>query len=155
MNGRTKIVCTLGPSSRSEETLVRLIRSGMDVVRLNFSHGSYDDHLTALNSIQKAAQRTGEYVTVIQDLQGPKIRIGELGVPSVELTPGARFTITTKRILGTIDVVPTSFADLPSDVRPGDPILLDDGKIRLRVITVHDTDVVCEVVVGGVLVSRK
>jgi len=155
MNGKTKIVCTLGPSSRSEETLVRLIRSGMDVVRLNFSHGTYDDHLTALSSIQKATQKTGGHVTVIQDLQGPKIRIGELGVPSVELTPGARFTITTKPILGSINMVPTGYADLPGDVRPGDPILLDDGKIKLRVVTVNDTDVVCEVIVGGVLASRK
>jgi pyruvate kinase len=155
MNGKTKIVCTLGPSSRSEETLVRLIRSGMDVVRLNFSHGTYDDHLTALSSIQRATRKTGGHVAVIQDLQGPKIRIGELGVPAVELTPGARFTITTKPILGSIDIVSTGFADLPSDVRPGDPILIDDGKIRLRVVTVHDTDVVCEVIVGGVLASRK
>ena len=155
MNGKTKIVCTLGPSSRSEDALVQLIQSGMDVARLNFSHGTYDDHLDALNNIQKAVQKTGEHVTVLQDLQGPKIRIGELGLPSIELKPGALFTITTRPVPGSVDIVATPFAGFPTDVRPGDPILLDDGKIRLRVLRVNTTDVTSEVLVGGVLTSHK
>ncbi len=135
--------------------LVQLIRSGMDVARLNFSHGTYDDHRSAVQNIANAVRNTGRPVSVLQDLQGPKIRIGELGVPSVALTAGARFTITTTPVLGTATMASTSFVDLPHDVQPGDTMLLDDGKIKLRVLRADETNVECEVVVGGVLTSHK
>lgn len=153
--GNTKIVCTLGPSSNSVEMLMQLIRSGIDVVRLNFSHGTHDDHLTTLNNVNEAVKRSGELVTVLQDLQGPKIRIGEFNVPFIELRGGDTFTITTEPIIGDASIVSTSYAQLAADVHPGDMILLDDGKIRVRVAEVRGNNVRCEVVVGGTLSAHK
>lgn len=151
----TKIVATLGPSTNSVEMLVQLIRSGVDVVRLNFSHGTYDDHLRAFTNIQEAVQRTGELVTVLQDLQGPKIRIGEFSVPFVELHQGDIFTITTEPIIGDRTRVSTTYTNLTHDVHPGDLILLDDGKLRVRVVEIKGSDVRCEVMVGGTLSAHK
>jgi pyruvate kinase len=124
-------------------------------VRLNFSHGTYDDHLTALNNIREATQRTGELVTVLQDLQGPKIRIGEFSTPFIELRQGASFTITTDRVAGDAQKVSTTYPNLSRDVHPGDMILLDDGKLRLRVNEVRGNDVACEVIIGGTLSANK
>jgi len=151
----TKIIATLGPSTNSVEMLVQLIRSGVDVVRLNFSHGTYDDHLRAFANVQEAAQRTGEFVTVLQDLQGPKIRIGDFSVPFIELRQGDLFTITTEPIMGDHLRVSTTYPNLTRDVHPGDMILLDDGKLRLRVAEVKGTNVRCEVIVGGTLSAHK
>jgi pyruvate kinase len=135
--------------------LVSLIQSGMDVVRLNFSHGSHEDHLMMLQSVREASKRTGVELTVLQDLQGPKIRIGDLNVPFVELHSGDRLTITTEPIIGGPKRVSTTYANLTNDVQPGDKILLDDGKIHLRVIEVKKNDVDCEVVIGGTLSAHK
>ncbi len=151
----TKIIATLGPSTNTVEMLVQLIRSGVDVVRLNFSHGTYDDHLRALANVQEATQRTGELLTVLQDLQGPKIRIGHFSVPFIELRKGDLFTITTEPIVGDHRRVSATYPNLTRDVHPGDMILLDDGKLRLRVVEVKSTDVRCEVVVGGTLSAHK
>ena len=98
--GRTKIVCTLGPASGSVEIICRLIDAGMDVARLNFSHGTHEEHRTVLTNVREAARKTGEYLTVLQDLQGPKIRIGELSVPAIDLQPGSRLVITTAQVVG-------------------------------------------------------
>ncbi len=152
---RTKILCTLGPATSDVETLVSLIGAGMDVARLNFSHGSYDDHAGILGRLRIAAERSGEPIAVIQDLQGPKIRIGLLATPSVELKAGARVVITTEAVQGTADRIPTDFRNLPTDVRPGERILLDDGRIRLEVREVLGTEVSCQVIVGGVLTPHK
>ena len=154
-HGKTKIICTLGPATSSVETLVDLIRGGMDVVRLNFSHGTHEDHALAIANVREAMKRTGEIVSILQDLQGPKIRIGEFGVPSIQLVPGSRFTITTEPVMGDARRVATTFAGLTGDVHPGDAILLDDGKLRLRVEEVKGKEVVCEVVVGGALSAHK
>ena len=154
-HGKTKIVCTLGPSTATVEMLAQLIHSGMDVVRLNFSHGTYEDHLTALRNVQEAMKRTGSCVAVLQDLQGPKIRIGNLSVPFVELHPGGHLTITTDPVTGTSEKVSTTYTNLTKDVHPGERILLDDGKLRLRVLEVKKNDVVCEVIVGGTLSAHK
>lgn len=154
-HGKTKIVCTLGPSSNSVDMLVRLINSGMDVARLNFSHGSYDDHLRSLDNIREAVRRTGEEVAILQDLRGPKIRIGDVGAPFIELKPGGPFTITTRNVPGNPGLVSTTYQNLVRDVHPGDRILLDDGKLRLLVHEVKGEDVFCEVVVGGALSSNK
>jgi len=152
---KAKIICTLGPSSNSVNTLVNLIRSGMDVVRLNFSHGTHDEHLATVKNVQEATRRTGMEVTVLQDLQGPKIRIGDFGVPFIELKQGKRFAITTEPVVGTEEVVSTTYADLTRDVRPGDRILLDDGKLCLRVLEVKRNTVVGEVEIGGTLSAHK
>lgn len=154
-HGNTKIVCTLGPSSNSVDTLMQMIRSGVDVVRLNFSHGSHDDHLATLRNVQEAVKRTGEFITVLQDLQGPKIRIGDFAVPFIELRPGASFTITTDPVTGDETNVSTTYTNMTHDVHPGDMILLDDGKLRLRVQEVKGTNVRCEVIVGGTLSAHK
>lgn len=155
MHGKTKTVCTLGPSTSSVEMLVQMIHAGMDVVRLNFSHGTYEDHLSTLQNVQEAMRRTGEQLAVLQDLQGPKIRIGDLNVPFIELRTGEHFTITTDLVMGDEHRVNTTYTNLTKDVQPGDKILLDDGKLRLRVLEVRTNDVLCEVVVGGTLSAHK
>jgi pyruvate kinase len=153
--GKTKIVCTLGPASSSLEMLLRLMDSGMDVVRLNFSHGSHDDHKKALASVRAAMKSSGRTVSILQDLQGPKIRIGEVDGSSVDIVAGQELTITTESVNGTARKVSTSFANLPRDVTPGEPILIDDGRIRLRVREVDGAEVRCVVEVGGKLSSHK
>ncbi len=152
---KTKIVCTLGPSTSSVDVLLNLIRGGMDVARLNFSHGSHDDHRQTIFNLQEASGRSGIEITILGDLQGPKIRIGAFRDPSVELQPGKHFTITTRTITGDAERVSTTYMDLPKDVRADDKILLDDGKLRLRVLEVTATDVLCEVIVGGTLSAHK
>ncbi len=152
---KTKIVCTLGPSTASVEVIMNLIHAGMDVARLNFSHGSHEDHLAMLTNVQEASKRTGVEITVLQDLQGPKIRIGNFTMPFIELRAGEQFTITTEPIIGDRHRVSTTFDQLTRDVHPGDRVLLDDGKLRLRVVEIKRNDVVCEVVVGGTLSAHK
>lgn len=154
-HSNTKIVCTLGPSSNSVAMLMQLIHSGIDIVRLNFSHGTHDDHAQTLTNLREAVRRTSEHVTVLQDLQGPKIRIGEFDVPFIELRQGETFAITTDSIIGNARRVSTTYASLTKDVQPGDMILLDDGKLRLRVLEVRNNDVQCEVIVGGTLSAKK
>jgi pyruvate kinase len=153
--GRTRIVCTLGPASSSVAMLTQLIESGMDVVRLNFSHGTHEEHLRAIQNVHAAVEKTGNEVAILQDLQGPKIRIGEIGVPAIDLRHGERLVITTETIIGGPGRVSTTYVGLPGDVHPGDDILLDDGKLRLRVTAVAGHDVQCEVLVGGPLSSHK
>jgi pyruvate kinase len=158
--GKAKIVCTLGPSTNSVDMLVSLISSGMDIARMNFSHGTHEDHLSMLLKAREAALRVGAELTVLLDLQGPKIRIGDMRAPFIELHPGERFTITTEPVAGHQQQdgswrVSTTYQSLVRDVSPGDKILLDDGKIRLRVIETKNQDVVCEVVIGGTLSAHK
>ena len=152
---RTRIVCTLGPASQEVPTIVKMIHSGMDVARLNFSHGTHDVHAQVLAHVREAARSTNVPVCILQDLQGPKIRIGDLAVPAIDLLPGSTLVITTEQILGVPGRVSTTYQELPQDVRPGDAILLDDGKLRLRVVAVEGRDVRCEVITGGPLTPRK
>jgi pyruvate kinase len=153
--GNTKIICTIGPASQSVETLVRLIQAGMDVARLNFSHGTHDQHLKVIENIQKARQQTGEHIGILQDLGGPKIRTGALRDKSVVLREGSRLTITTEDVSGTVDRVSTTYKNLPRDVEPDNVILIDDGKISVRVVSKTNTEVVCAIEVGGVLTEHK
>ena len=153
--GKTKIVCTLGPASSSPAMLADMLASGMDVVRLNFSHGTHEEHGAVLKTVREAVARTGAGVSVLQDLQGPKIRIGELGVPSFDLRKGETLVITTVPVIGGPGRVSTTYAALASDVRAGSDILLDDGKLRLTVRRVAGSEVECEVVVGGRLSAHK
>lgn len=152
---RTKIVCTIGPASREPEVLVRLIEAGMDVARLNFSHGDHATHEENIRRIRAASEQTGHPVGILMDLQGPKLRVGEMLPGGVRLDVGAEVILTTEPIIGGPGRVPVQFADLPRVVRPGDRILLDDGLLELRVRSVREDEVICEVITGGILTSHK
>jgi pyruvate kinase len=152
---RAKIVCTLGPASSAPERLAELVAAGMDVARLNMSHGDYSDHETNLNNVREAARAGDRPVGVLADLQGPKIRLGRFASGPETLVEGAHFAITTEDIQGTVDRCSTTYKGLPGDVQPGDMILIDDGRITLRAIEVTDTDVITEVVVGGPVSNNK
>jgi len=147
---RTKIVATLGPATSTPERIAGLIRAGMNVARLNFSHGTHAEHAARIAMVRRAAAEAGRHVAIVQDLQGPKIRTGPLenGQP-VELVAGQRFVITTEPIVGNANRVSTTYRALPLDVRPRDRILLSDGLIELVVIGHTDTEVETEVVHGG------
>jgi len=123
---RVKIVATLGPATNNYEAIKGLICAGMNVSRLNFSHGSHEAHLSVLQAIRKASAELNAPVTILQDLQGPKIRVGKMKDGFVELVPGSEVVITTKQVLGEGNVIPTDFKTLPQDCRPGGKILLDD-----------------------------
>jgi pyruvate kinase len=155
VNGRTKIVCTIGPATQSVEQLAGLIGAGMDVARLNFSHGSHDDHLTAMINIRQACKQTGEHVAILQDLCGPKIRTGRLKNKKVELKKGATIVFTTEEIDGDEHRVTTAYKELPEDVKPGDSIFLDDGNLCVRVVSTAKTEVMCTVETGGILGEHK
>jgi len=151
---RAKIVGTLGPASTDVDRLIELIEAGMDVARLNMSHGDYQAHERTLANLRAACEETGKSVTTFIDLQGPKIRLGTFAGP-VTLVKGEEFTITTRDVPGDQTCCSTTFAGLPCDVGEGDSILIDDGRISLRVLRVSDTDVTCEVVVGGPVSDHK
>ena len=152
----TKIVATLGPATDNGAMLTALIASGVNVVRLNFSHGTHQEHATRFNLVRRVAQALERPVAVLQDLQGPKIRTSLLtGGTPVTLRDGAEFRITTDNVLGTAFRVSTTYQHLPSDVRVGDRILLDDGQMELRVAAIEGADVVTTVVHGGVLKEQK
>src|SRR5258708_37292294 len=157
MNFRhSKIVCTIGPASREPHMLRRLLEAGMDVARMNFSHGSHAQHLVCMQALRATAHKMGKTIAILADLQGPKIRTGALagGVP-VMLRAGQKFTITTAKRLGDSTRVSTTFSPLPREVHRGDLILLSDGLIELRVESVHGRDVNCHVVNGGARGEHK
>jgi pyruvate kinase len=148
-------VCTLGPASSAPERLIELVAAGMDVARLNMSHGDYADHEANYHSVRAAAAATGRPVGVLADLQGPKIRLGRFASGKETLTVGATFTITVDDIAGDVHRCSTTFKGLTGDVRPGDAILIDDGRILLEATEVTGTDVVTRVVVGGPVSNNK
>ena len=151
---KTKMICTIGPASNSEDMIEAMICAGMDVARLNFSHGGVADHASVIKKIREAAKRCGKWVAIMADLPGPKMRIGEMGEP-VQLSGGDRFVLTTEDIVGDSFRVSMTMENLPEVVRPGNTLYLNDGLIQLKVKDVSGADIVCEVVVGGVLTSRK
>ncbi len=153
---QTKIVATLGPASDGESVLGAMLDAGVDVVRINMSHGTQAEHAARVQRVRTLAERSGRPVAVLLDLQGPKIRTGPLvGSLPVMLHTGRTLTITTEAILGTAERVATTFPALPADARPGDRLLLDDGAIELRVYSTTVTDVTCEVMRGGLLGEHK
>ncbi|MDF1487895.1 pyruvate kinase [Tessaracoccus caeni] len=152
---RAKIVCTLGPAAEKTERLIELIGAGMNVARLNMSHGDYDEHAARLRNVREASATLGQPVGVLADLQGPKIRLGRFENGPVQLEPGATFTITINDVPGTVERCSTTYKGLCGDVKPGDDILIDDGKVGLRAIEVTDTEVVCRVVVPGPVSNNK
>lgn len=153
---RTKIVCTIGPSTSSEVRIEQLMRAGMNVARLNFSHGKQEEHAVVIERIRTIARRLGCAVAILQDLQGPKIRVGDLrNSEPITLLDDSWVTITTRPVTGDPQVIPTTYQQLPQDVRPGDRILLDDGLMELRVGDTNGTDIHCLVVHGGLLKEHK
>lgn len=153
---RTKIVATIGPSSSSKESLEKAIRSGMNVARLNFSHGSHKDHAEVIRNIRELSSKLSAPVAILQDLQGPKIRLGKLVGGKVTLNVGDEVKISTTKELGDEKILTTDFKELPQSCKPGTKILLDDGLIELTVLKIDsDTEITCVVVYGGELKDRK
>jgi len=153
---RAKIVCTLGPATDSPERCRALVEAGMDVARLNFSHGEHAEHGRRFREVRQAAQAAGRNVAVLADLQGPKIRLGRFAEGPVTWATGERVRITVEDIEGTHDRVSTTYKQLADDVRPGDKLLVDDGNVALIAVEVEDgTDVVCDVTEGGTVSNNK
>ncbi len=152
---KTKILCTLGPSTNSSAIIKKMILAGMNGVRLNFSHSDYDSFSKLFNEINLACVEEKTPLAVLMDLQGPKIRIGELSKPEIEIFSGDKIEITTDEVLGTKDLISTSYKPLPQDAQIGNPILIDDGLIRLKILSKKNNSVVCEIEDGGILRPKK
>jgi pyruvate kinase len=152
---KARIICTLGPASSSPEVLEAMVHAGMDVARLNFSHGTHDEHRARVELLRKISKKLGKPVALLQDVQGPKIRLGRFEGGSTQVQDGQLVTVTTRKVLGARDVLPTPITSLTRDVKKGDPILLDDGRVRLEVLSVRGKDIRCRVIVGGVLKDHK
>ncbi|MSR85176.1 pyruvate kinase [Candidatus Uhrbacteria bacterium] len=150
---RTKIVCTIGPASHTEEQLAALVEAGMNVCRLNFSHGTHEDHAELIRMIRSVAEKTGEPLTILQDLQGPKIRVAELPADGVQLEAGKEVVFTTG--IATLPKIGVTYPNLHKDVKAGERLLLDDGLLSVNVLRVEGQDVVCQVIDGGRLTSHK
>ena len=152
---KTKIVCTIGPASESLEMMCRLLEAGMNIARLNFSHGDFSAHKKVIDNLRAASAKTGRRLAIMADLSGPKMRIGKIDPEPVELKQDDPFILTTDDIIGNNTRVSVSFAGLPKAVKAGDTLYLNDGYIQLEVTKVHGNDVTCTVKVGGELRSRK
>ncbi len=149
---RAKIVCTIGPASNSEEMIRELMLRGMDVARLNFSHGTHEQHALVIDRLRRVATELGRSICILQDLQGPKIRTGRLKSHApISLKKGQSVTFTSKDVEGSTEIISTTYQNLADDVKPGERILLSDGRIELLVQQVRDGEVVCEVLNGGML----
>jgi pyruvate kinase len=155
MPRRAKIVCTMGPATSSAEQVLALVEAGMDVARLNFSHGAHADHATAYERVRAASDKTGHAVAVLADLQGPKIRLGTFAEGPVTWDTGAQVRVTVDDVEGTAERVSTTYKNLAADARVGDRLLVDDGKLALTVVAVEGPDVVCLVVEGGEVSNNK
>ena len=152
---RTKIIATVGPTSRDPAVLTQLIQAGVNVFRLNLSHGDHADHRTAFENIRAAAAGLKKHIAVLADLCGPKIRVGRFQGGHIALEKGQRVLVTTRDVVGEPGLIPSQYAELPTDVKPSDRILLDDGMLELRVETIVGAEITCLVVTGGVLKDRK
>ncbi|HLT06490.1 MAG TPA: pyruvate kinase [Cyclobacteriaceae bacterium] len=152
---KTKILATVGPACNDESTLTELVMSGVDIFRLNFSHGNHDGHAEVIRIIRKINEEHNLNIGILQDLQGPKIRVGEMENNGVMINPGDRITITNEPVIGTASLVSTVYQNLPQDVVQGDRILIDDGNLELVVVDTDGKNVNCTVIHGGILKSRK
>ena len=152
---KTKIVCTIGPASSSPEVMELMINTGMNVARLNFSHGDFDGHKEIIKKLRAASSALGKRITIMADLPGPKMRIGQIADEPVHLRPGDPFTLTTRQVTGNASLVSVTFETLPRAVKPGNILFLNDGLIQLEVLKASGPDVTCKVIVGGELRSRK
>ncbi len=152
---RTKIIATLGPATAKPDVLDQLIRAGVDVFRLNFSHGSHESHAETFRLVKEAIARCGKHVAVLGDLCGPKIRVGHFENGPIRLIEGNQVTITVRKVLGNENLIPSEYEHLAKDVKAGDKILMADGTRELRVDSVNDTEILCTVIRGGELSDRK
>ena len=152
---RAKIVCTLGPAVESVEKITELIDAGMNMARLNLSHGSHDEHQKRLDLVRVASKKANKAVAILVDLQGPKIRLGRFSSGPHELSRGDTFTITTDDIAGTKDKVSTTYKGLPGDCKAGDAIMIDDGKVSVQVVQVKGNDVITKVIQPGMVSNNK
>lgn len=152
---RTKIVCTIGPASGGEAVQREMIAAGMNVARLNFSHGDHATHATYIEGLRRVAAELGANLAILQDLQGPRLRVGTLASPQVELKAGQQYVLTTRPVIGNDEEAYVEAVDLARDVKAGDAILIDDGQLELRVVRTSGKDVVCVVVTGGPLRPHK
>ncbi|MGZ4575251.1 MAG: pyruvate kinase, partial [Mycobacteriaceae bacterium] len=155
MTRRAKIVCTLGPATGTLAEVKELVACGMDVARLNFSHGTHADHERMYHFVRQASDDSGRAVGILADLQGPKIRLGRFAQDSEMWAKGEHVRITVADVLGTHDRVSTTYAQLAEDAKPGDRLLVDDGNIELKVTAVEGEDVVCRVIEGGKVSNHK
>jgi pyruvate kinase len=152
---KTKVVCTIGPASGSPDVMKQMIEAGMNVARLNFSHGDFSTHKKVIEDLRAASGSLGKRIAIMADLSGPKMRVGKISPEPIELRSGDTFVLTTDDVIGDNDRVSVSFAGLPKSVKPGNMLFLNDGYIQLEVTRVAGNDVTCTVVVGGELRSRK
>ncbi len=154
-NKNTKIVCTIGPVTKSEEMLSKLLQSGMNIARLNFSHGDFEEHQISVDNLRKAVSNTGINGFILQDLSGPKIRLGKFETERVNLVAGNTITITTEDIVGNTEKVSINYPNFPKEVKIGDSIMVDDGKKRFEVLEIKGEEVVCKIIVGGDTKGRR
>src|SRR4030065_1578670 len=152
---KTKIVCTIGPVSESTEIIEQMMRAGMNVARLNFSHGDFSGHKKIIENLRSVAKATGHRLAIMADLPGPKMRIGQLVKEPIDLKIGDTFTLTTQDLPGEASRVSVTFPRLPQTVKIGDTLFLNDGLIQLEVLKIQGNDVICKTLVGGELRSHK
>ncbi|HZK43369.1 MAG TPA: pyruvate kinase [Syntrophomonadaceae bacterium] len=152
---KTKIICTIGPASEKVETLQEMLRSGMNVARLNFSHGNYEEHEMRINNIRQAIEQDGKPLAIMLDTKGPEIRTGQVIDGKVKLENGSKFILTTRDILGNAEEVSVTYERLPQEIAIGSTILISDGLINLLVESIRDNDIICQVINGGELGDRK
>src|SRR5690606_448764 len=152
---RVKIVCTIGPASRDVEVLTQLALAGMNVARLNMSHGSQEYHRGTIERVRQVSEKIGKPIAILADLQGPKLRVGKMQEGGVELKKGEEIVLTTEEIIGVPGRIPIQFKDLPKSVQPGERILLDDGLLELVVKGATDTEIKAKVRIGGLLTDNK
>ena len=152
---KTKIICTLGPSTDQEGVLRELVANGMNVARFNFSHGSHEEHLGRFEKLKAIREELGKPVAALLDTKGPEIRLKDFKNGTEMLEAGQTFTLTTREVEGTKEICSITYKDLPQDVQPGGTIMLDDGLIKLQIVTVNDTDIVCKVLNSGKIKNKK
>ena len=152
---KTKIVCTLGPACESEEVLTEMVKAGMNVARLNFSHGTYDNFTKLIETIRNVSKKLNQPIAIMQDLQGPKIRVGNFPKEGVLLKEDSTVTLTIDDVDGTDTIIPIQYKELYKDVNANDKILLCDGLMELKVLEIKGTDIICKVVIGGILKTHK
>ncbi|MGG4219341.1 pyruvate kinase [Paenibacillus jamilae] len=152
---KTKIICTMGPACDSIDLLKEMIQAGMTVARLNMAHGELEDHVKRIENVRQAAKEMNTCIPVMMDIKGPEIRIGKLKEASVLLKPGSQLILTTEEILGDEHRISVNYPDMPKDIKPGDRILIDDGLVDLTVTSIEGTEMICNIVSGGILKPRK
>jgi len=152
---KTKIVCTIGPATESQEMLEKLLKAGMNVMRLNFSHGDFAEHGVRVKNLREAKKETGLEAAILQDLSGPKIRLGEFSTERVELIAGETITITTEKMVGNEKRVSINYPNFPKEVKVGDKVMVDDGKKQFEIMSVEGEEVVCKILVGGETKGRR